>query len=241
VLLEHLQRPYPANVRAGIASALALAVPEAKFAWDRLVQLYRNEREVWPKSRLAVALAAIADEETIEDVIELTRDKRNGSSRFLLLSALEKSSNQRAHKTLLELRNDEDLKKEIKIVLRRMKKAGVEYVSSGTSGEAITGSAEASMNFDADMVESFLEKLPALIEGFGPVEISRLLRAVTELEVDNECMLAFGVTRNGQPTQMNIQVFKDDVDSVDLYFFAPRELVEEIDKIMDVFRTEHGI
>lgn len=201
VLLEHLQRPYPANIRAGIASALALAVPEAKFAWDWLVQLYRNEREEWPKSRLAVALAA----------------------------------------TLLELQNDEDLKKEIKTILRRMKKAGVEHVSSGTSGQAITNSAEASMNFDADMVESFLERLSALIEGFGPVEISRLLRAVNELEVDNECTLAFRVTRNGQPIQLNIQVFKDDVDSVDLYFFAPGELVEEIDKLMDVFCAEHVI
>src|SRR5688572_17619209 len=83
ILLHHLQRPYPAPVREGIARALA--VPEAKFAWDRLKQLYENEREARPKDGLAFALAAIANDERIEDVIRLARDVRNGSSRILLL------------------------------------------------------------------------------------------------------------------------------------------------------------
>lgn len=61
----------------------------------------------------------------------------------------------------------------------------IENASSAVSDEAMADLAETSMNFDAEMVEPFLAKLLALIEGFGPVEIAKVLRVVDELEVDD--------------------------------------------------------
>jgi hypothetical protein len=120
ILVNHLQRPYPGRVREGIARALA--VPQSKFAWDVLTRLYRDEDVKDAKDGLAVAIAAAADDEVIEDVIGLARDTRHGSSRLLLLSALERSADSRAKAALLELGTDPELQKEIQVVLRRLKR-----------------------------------------------------------------------------------------------------------------------
>ncbi|BAS27245.1 hypothetical protein [Limnochorda pilosa] len=121
ILLEHLQRPYPGDVREVIARALA--VPEAKFGWDVLTRLFRDERDdERAKDGLAVAIAAIADDQTIGEVIALARDPQHGSSRLLLLSALERSRDPRALAALMELETDPDLVKEIRVILRRLKR-----------------------------------------------------------------------------------------------------------------------
>jgi HEAT repeat protein len=104
ILLEHLPRPYPERVREGIARALA--VPDAKFAWYVLIRLYRQEQPSDAKDGLAVALAAAADDEVIDDVIDLVRDGEHGSSRLLLLSALGRSRAPQAQQALQELAAD---------------------------------------------------------------------------------------------------------------------------------------
>jgi hypothetical protein len=76
ILLRHLPRPYPGPVREGIARALA--VPEAKGGWEVLTRLYRNEEDDRAKDGLAVAIAAVSDDEVIGDVIDLARDTRHG-------------------------------------------------------------------------------------------------------------------------------------------------------------------
>jgi len=117
VLLDHLQRDYPSRVREGIARALAT---RPKFAWDILTRLYRDEPEGEVKDGIAVALCAAADNEVIGDVIALARDRRHGSSRLLLLRALKRSSDPRAHATLMDLATDPDLKKEIEVILKQL-------------------------------------------------------------------------------------------------------------------------
>jgi hypothetical protein len=121
ILLDHLPRPYPGAVREGIARALA--VPEAKASgWNVLLQHYMNEPEARVKSGLAAAIGTAADTDVIDDVISLARDRQHGSSRLLLLSALERSDAPRARAALMELGTDPELKKEIQVILRRLKK-----------------------------------------------------------------------------------------------------------------------
>lgn len=119
VLLTHLHRAYPPAVREGIARALA--VPAARFAWGDLDRLYRAETNEMVRTGLAAALAATAGEEQIDGVIALVQDKGLGSSRLILLSALERSSDPQALSTLLHLRTDPDFAKEVPFILRRLK------------------------------------------------------------------------------------------------------------------------
>jgi hypothetical protein len=119
ILLDHLKRPYPDVVREGIARAMA--VPGARFAWPVLVTLYRQEPGRRTKAGLAVALANVADDETIDDLIALARDAQHGESRLLLLNALERSRLPQARKALMELGGDSGLQKEVQRILRRLK------------------------------------------------------------------------------------------------------------------------
>jgi hypothetical protein len=241
ILLKHLQRPYPDAVREGIARSLA--VPEAKFAWEPLIRLYREEPESRRRSKdgMASAIAVIADNTKINDLISLVRDEQNGSSRLLLLSALERSSDPSARKTLVELQHDPQLQKEIAVILRRIEKKNINTIEPSSSVEPLTDLAETSMNFDAHLVGPFLEQLSALIDGFGPTEISKLLTVIDELEVDDERELRFQVIHARQLVPLNVRIFQDDVDAPDLYFFAPPTLIEEIDKLMRAFCEDHDL
>jgi len=120
VLADHLQRPYSPGTRDGIARALAIR--EAKSEWDLLTRLYREEKNERVKDGLAAAVAAAADQEVIGDVIALARDRQYGPSRLLLLDALERSKDPRAHAALRELKDDPDLVKEIRVILRRLER-----------------------------------------------------------------------------------------------------------------------
>jgi hypothetical protein len=122
LLLEHLQRPYPDRVRAGIARALA--VREARSAWPLLVKLYRQERGDWSRDGLAVALGNIADDDVVDELIALVKDPQNGRSRVLLLDALRRSRLPQARMALMEFGTDPVLQKEaLRILHRRSKRA----------------------------------------------------------------------------------------------------------------------
>lgn len=118
ILFAHLQRPYPVPIREGIARALA--VPEARSGWELLTRLFREERDRRAKDGLAVAIAEAADDTVIGDVIDLARDTDQGTSRVLLLSALERSRDPRAKSALSDLATDPDLSLEVRIIQKRM-------------------------------------------------------------------------------------------------------------------------
>lgn len=121
VLLDHLQRPYPDAIRAGIARALTVA--EARPCWKLLIRLYQEERGRRTKDGLAVAIAGIATDDVLEDVIALARDVEHGASRGLLLFALEKSKDPRAQQALMDLGADPELQKEIQLIFKRKKRS----------------------------------------------------------------------------------------------------------------------
>jgi hypothetical protein len=108
ILLEHLQRPYPDRVREGMARALA--VRDARFGWDVLTRLYRHaDPDSDVKEGLAVALAEIADDEVLDELLKLVQDSRQGSTRLHLLSGLEGSSDPRVRAALREVESDPQL------------------------------------------------------------------------------------------------------------------------------------
>lgn len=98
-----------------------LAVPGARFAWNVLVSLYREERDERVKQGLAVAIANIADDKLIGQVVNLLRNPQNGESRVLLLFALKRwYRDPRAFGALEEFAADPLLKKQAHIILRQL-------------------------------------------------------------------------------------------------------------------------
>lgn len=120
ILLRHLQLPYPDRVREGVARALA--VPEARSSWNILVEQFRRDEDragLGAKAGLAAAIAAVADDDVLDDVIELLTNPQHGQSRLLLVTAVARSSLPRARRVLSALSNDPALADEIQRALRR--------------------------------------------------------------------------------------------------------------------------
>lgn len=122
VLLTHLRKPYSIPTRESIARCLA--VPDARYAWSELADLYRGEPVALQGSKgakdgLAVALAATTTDATIDELIDIAKDKSHGSSRLLLLRALRRSKQPSAKQAIEELASDPELAKEIASWRRR--------------------------------------------------------------------------------------------------------------------------
>jgi hypothetical protein len=117
VLVSHLLQPYPDAIREGIARALA--VPAARFVWNSLLDAYLCENSQRVKDGLATAIAATADDQNMNEVMELLRDTRHGASRLLLLPAIARSKSPHARDLLEDLSEDPVLKKEVRATLRR--------------------------------------------------------------------------------------------------------------------------
>ena len=76
ILLAHLDRPYPERIREGIARALA--VPESRQGWDKLVNDYVSGTDMGThgiKWALHLAIAAAADVSVLNTLISLARQR----------------------------------------------------------------------------------------------------------------------------------------------------------------------
>jgi hypothetical protein len=101
---------------------------------------------------------------------------------------------------------------------------------------------ESSMNFDLENVPPFLVRVSPLVEsGFGEAEIWRVVKLVNELEHDDEGELLFNIRYDGQPCELRVRVFMDDIESPDMYFFSPPGLAEKISDEMERFADELDI
>ncbi len=94
ILLKHLEGDYLDATRATIARCLA--VKDARQFFDFLVAAYKREpvyvedKPSATKDGLAIAVAAAATSDKIEEIIELLKDGELGGSRILLLPPLRK-------------------------------------------------------------------------------------------------------------------------------------------------------
>jgi hypothetical protein len=88
VLHKHLSLDYPPKVREGIARAMSEGA--ARPYWKDLVELYEREANTQVKDALAVALCGAAGPEQYDELISLALDRAHGSSRVVLIWALER-------------------------------------------------------------------------------------------------------------------------------------------------------
>ncbi|MHA6907962.1 hypothetical protein ACQUJS_05925 [Ralstonia pseudosolanacearum] len=129
VLLRHLLISYSDVTKETIARSLAVPEPEVQKAWPLLVEEYRKAPMGWgikapgdtkeyrlgAKDGLACALSVAVTDETLPELIALAKDRTQGESRVLLLSALKKrrKKNPLAQQAIEELASDPELEREI--------------------------------------------------------------------------------------------------------------------------------
>jgi hypothetical protein len=111
VLVDHLDREHPDEVRHAIAEALS-EVPAAGIFWERFVAVYEADRNPssWQgvKQSIANLLAAHANRANQDDLIRLILDRSNGDSRVYLFDAVARLGTVEAEEALRAISNSDD-------------------------------------------------------------------------------------------------------------------------------------
>lgn len=235
ILVEHLQRPYPERIREGIARALA--VPEARIAWDALLHSFESDDDTAAtgvKWFVGCAIAAAATDDVVGDVIRLFRDTRHGANRLAFVAPLAKSRDPRALDSLLQLREDPQLGPEIGRALRQTharQKALAKRNPAHHGDESVAGLSEVSMNFDSSLVGPFMARVAQLVSGLGATEIAQVTQLIDDLDVESEGEIHFNVVYQDQTVPLRILIFMDDVDAPDLYFLTAPALAARLEEL----------
>jgi hypothetical protein len=96
---------------------------------------------------------------------------------------------------------------------------------------------ETSMNFDMEGVRPFLERLNVRLS--LDLGVDELAEATGSTPVGEEFRKTIVVSFDGEAHPLDYQVFMDDVDAPDLYFFADsKELIDAIDGQLKEFAEE---
>lgn len=124
ILLKHLTHPYYENNADMIARALA--VPEARYAWDFIVSEYKRAPQLRPdgfesqrKNSLALAVAGALPPDRWDEFVALVQDKLNGRSRIMMLRKIERSKRDDREDLLEELSKDKELSVEVGEIRKR--------------------------------------------------------------------------------------------------------------------------
>ncbi|MCM3657282.1 hypothetical protein M3147_08465 [Agromyces mediolanus] len=120
VLMEHLERGgYPARVMESLGRALAVK-PSVAF-WTRLKERWLNARDAGEEEGTAVALAACATKEQLDDLIEFLSVEERGQSRIYFIRPILNVGEDRGREVVDSLRSDPVFGKEATVLLKRRK------------------------------------------------------------------------------------------------------------------------
>ena len=116
VLVAHLERGgYPDRVMESLGRALA--VKPAVVFWDRLKALYLGSRNPGEEDGTAVALAACATKDQLDELIGFLAVEGRGESRAYFIRPIKRLGGERGLRVLEALRDDPTLGREVTATL----------------------------------------------------------------------------------------------------------------------------
>jgi hypothetical protein len=121
VLIRHLEQGhYPARVREGLATALA--VKPAVAYWPRLISLLMKAPSSGEQEALAAAIAACATHGQFDDLVELIQDPALGVNRIHFVRPLVRIGGEAGRRVVERLTDDPVVGTEARLVLARAKR-----------------------------------------------------------------------------------------------------------------------
>jgi len=98
-----------------------------------------------------------------------------------------------------------------------------------TSGCVFRPSASASCNLEPPDLPRLLQAIRPLVEkGFGDSEIDAVQRLSTSTPVKNTGTKTFPISYRGTESTLRVELKKDDVDEIEIWFITEPELAKEI-------------
>ena len=110
----------------------------------------------------------------------------------------------------------------------------------GSCSQSASLEHEASMNFDMENVRPFITELDVKFK-FG-LDIDKMVAFTESVYVEDEKSVIVDITYKDQNAKMIFQVFMDDIEAPDLYFFLEQaELAEKIGDFMMEWAEARGM
>lgn len=104
-------------------------------------------------------------------------------------------------------------------------------IASLTACSAAT--AEASTELDLKKLRPFLKAVQSLIEsGFGDAQIDQIEQDFGKLAMDGSKTMMLPIRYQGEKVELRVVIRKEDVDTVEIRFFGPPKLAEQITQTM---------
>lgn len=101
---------------------------------------------------------------------------------------------------------------------------------------------ESSTSFDTPNLQPFLERLVPLVEsGFGQAEVAEVMAAAVALKHNAEAEFSFNIRNRDTSARLEIGLFADDFEVVDVYFMSPPQLAKQIDAEIVSYFDELGM
>lgn len=99
---------------------------------------------------------------------------------------------------------------------------------------------EASMNFDLEQLEPFLNRVRGLVVGLSSSDVASVARGAAGMKVGQEREWTFEVTCDGVRVPLRVHVVMDDIDAPDLAIFTSGPLAARINGEMRAFAEQLG-
>lgn len=122
VLLDHVGRAYPSQIRVGVIEAIGW-IHTARTHWPLLCRLFVEESDKSAKDSFANALYRLADASRMDDMLALARDRSNGRSRILLMDYFNRSNDPRGPEFIVDALEDPDLAVNSREIIKTWKKS----------------------------------------------------------------------------------------------------------------------
>ena len=105
-------------------------------------------------------------------------------------------------------------------------------------GCSLGRSADASCNLDAKDLPKLLEAVSSVIEtGFGDREIQAIRDLAASTALKGTGTRTFPIAYRGKSARLRVELKKDDVDEIEIWFFTEPELTREIQsKMREIMR-----
>jgi hypothetical protein len=108
--------------------------------------------------------------------------------------------------------------------------------------DPMEGLKEFSTDFDIEWVRPFLDRIQPFIDsGFGPPQIEVIQQVVATMRWDESTAFQFRIHYADKDALLMVNVYKEDVDTVTIWFYAPPTLCKQIEEEMMRFAEELGV
>jgi len=240
-LLECFESEENEELRWTIGTSLSIVVSEKEHV-EKIVELLKEKKYEGARSQLPHCYAKHYKSKAIPLLIELLDDRTVVAETLVALGKL-KAIEAKDKIEVLTKDKDSWIRGKAKAALKKIEKSQVKYDTSKKTPvdkKIMHERHEASMGFDLEDVESFLEKLNVRFK--LSLDVKTLLDFTCFMEVEDEQHMIVDIGKGAEKSKMEYRVFMDDVDAPDLYlFFESEELATQVGDFMLEWAETRGM